>query len=243
MIDLHSHILPGLDDGVRSLEEARELARASLADGVRAIAATPHVREDYPTTADEMEAGVAAVRADLVEHGLQVKVLAGGELSLDALQWLSPAELRRFSLGATGRYLLVEFPYYGWPLALETSLAALGDVGMTAVLAHPERNPDVQERPALLEAAVASGALVQITAASLDGRLGKHSKQTAKALLELGFAHVLASDAHSANVRGAGLLAAARTLKDATLARYLTLEAPAAIIAAEPLRARASRQG
>src|SRR5277367_6032368 len=104
VIDLHSHILPGLDDGVATIEEARELARAALAEGVTAIAATPHVREDYPTTPEQMEAGVAALRADFAEQGIALEVLHGGELDLEFLTTLPDEELRRFTIGQTGRY-------------------------------------------------------------------------------------------------------------------------------------------
>ena len=103
------------------------------------------------------------------------------------------------------------------------------------MLAHPERNPEVQDRPARVEALVEAGALVQVTGASLDGRLGRASKLTAKRLLELGLVHVLASDAHGPHIREGGLAAAAEAVGDDGLARYLTREAPAAIVAGEPV--------
>ncbi|MGH3041432.1 MAG: CpsB/CapC family capsule biosynthesis tyrosine phosphatase, partial [Gaiellaceae bacterium] len=111
MIDLHSHILPGLDDGSRTVEDARALARRAAQDGVTAIAATPHVRSDYPTRPEEMERGVLKLREDFLEHGIHVEVLHGGELDLVALGSLDDDDLRRFSLARSGRYLLLEFPY------------------------------------------------------------------------------------------------------------------------------------
>ena len=99
MIDLHSHILPGLDDGAHTIDDSRELARAAIADGVRSIAATPHVRADYPTGADAMEAGVADLRRDFGEQGIALEVLHGGEIALDRLEDLSREELGRFTLG------------------------------------------------------------------------------------------------------------------------------------------------
>ena len=106
MIDLHSHILPGVDDGVATLAEARELARAALADGATAIAATPHVREDFPTSPGTMEEGVAALRQDFGEQGIELDVLTGGELSLGLLPTLDRDELMRFSLAGSERYVL-----------------------------------------------------------------------------------------------------------------------------------------
>ena len=235
MVDLHSHIVPGVDDGVRSLDDAVRLAEAAGAEGVRAIAATPHVRDDYPTTPEQMEDGVAQVRRRLAEAGVSVEVLHGGEVAIDRIAATSRDDLLRFSLAQTGRYLLVEFPYYGWPLALDGMIRTLGAIGLAAVLAHPERNADVQARPARLEAAVEAGALVQVTAASLDGRLGGSARRTAKDLLKLRLVHVLASDAHGPEIREAGLAAAARSVGDDRLAAFLTTDAPAAVAAGEPV--------
>ena len=240
MIDLHSHILPGIDDGARTLEEARDLARRSAADGVRAIAATPHVRADYPTGATQMEQGVAALRADFAAELIPVEVLTGGEVDLQALADLPPDDLRRFTL-AGGSYLLLEFPYRGWPLGLDTAVHTLCADGLTPLLAHPERNPEVQDRPDRIEALVEAGARVQVTAASVDGRLDQASRSTAFQLFELGLVHVLASDAHGRRIREAGLAGAVRAIGDRALSDYLTNEAPAAIVAGEPLAARTPR--
>ncbi|MDQ4026004.1 MAG: hypothetical protein M3217_11050 [Actinomycetota bacterium] len=230
MIDLHSHILPGVDDGARSLQEARDLALAAAAEGVEAIAATPHVRSDYPTRAERMELGVAELRRDFANEGIAVEILHGGEIELGRLWEIPHGELVRLSLGQTGRYVLLEFPYRGWPPAAKSAIYTLRDIGMTPLLAHPERNPAVQDHPERLQSLVETGAAVQITAASLDGRLGRASQKAAARLLELGLVHVLASDAHGPHIRASGLGAAAGQLGDPALARYLTTEAPAAIV-------------
>jgi protein-tyrosine phosphatase len=235
VIDLHSHILPGLDDGSRTVEDARALAQRAAEDGVTAIAATPHVRSDYPTQPDEMERGVLRLREDFVAQGIQVEVLHGGEIDLESLGSLDDDDLRRFSLARSGRYLLLEFPYSGWPAGLEETVYGLGLRGLTAVLAHPERNRAVQADPGRLGEAVRLGALVQVTAASVDGRIGRSSQKAADRLLESGLAHVLASDAHTPEIREAGLADAAEAVGDDRLATFLTAEAPAAIVAGEPV--------
>jgi protein-tyrosine phosphatase len=245
VIDLHTHILPGIDDGVASIEDACELARRSVLDGVTAIAATPHVRDDYPTTAAQMETAVSALRDELRAAGIAVEILPGAEIALDRLDALDQDELLRFSLAQSRRYLLIEFPYVGWPLALETSLWKVRAAGLVPMIAHPERNREVQERPDRLAPIVAAGALVQITAASLDGRLGTSSRRAARALLAKGIAHVLASDAHGTDVREAGLADAVAAVGDAALARYLTEDVPAAVVAGDavpPPPARQSRR-
>jgi protein-tyrosine phosphatase len=238
VIDLHSHILPGIDDGVETIEEARELARAAVAEGVTAIAATPHVRADYPTSVEEMEAGVAALRADFALQGIPIEVLHGGELDLDFLGGLSDDELRRFSLARTETYLLVETPYRGWPLALESTLFDLRVRGFLTVLAHPERNAEVQGNPERLRPLVDAGVLCQVTGASLEGRLGRGPQKTAAALVGGGLAHLLASDAHQPHVRAFGLRAGREAVGDEALAAYLTETVPAAIATGAPLPVR-----
>jgi protein-tyrosine phosphatase len=233
LIDLHSHILPGLDDGSRTVEDARALARLAAAEGVTAIAATPHVRSDYPTRPEEMERGVLRLREDFLEQGIQVEVLHGGELDLATLATLDDDDLRRFSLARSSRYLLLEFPYSGWPAGLEETVYGLGLRGVLPVLAHPERNREVQSSPERLGEAVRLGALLQLTAASIDGRIGRSSQKAAERLLELGLAHVLASDAHTPEIREAGLADAAEAVRDDRLAAFLTTEAPGAIVAGE----------
>jgi protein-tyrosine phosphatase len=233
VIDLHSHILPGLDDGARTIDDSRELARQAVREGIEAIAATPHVRADYPTSVRQMEDGVARLRRDFEEQGIGLSVLPGAEIDLERLDALSEEELASFTLACSGRYVLLEFPYGGWPLGLEQTVFRLRLRGFQPLLAHPERNREVQERPERLETAVAGGALLQITTASVDGRLGRRCKAAAGRLLELRLAHVLASDAHPPNVREAGYATAIRALADEQLVRYLTAESPTAIVCGE----------
>jgi protein-tyrosine phosphatase len=235
MIDVHCHILPGLDDGARTIEDAREIARAAAGEGITAIAATPHVRDDYPTRPGTMERGVTELRRDFHRHEIPVEVLTGGEVSIAAVWELTADELARFSLGGSGRYLLLECPYTGWPRTLDLAVSAVLGHGMTPVLGHPERNPQVQDRPDLLLDLVERGAIVQVTAASVDGRLGPAPKLAAERLVSLGIVHVIASDAHGPHIRDAGLRAAADALGNNELAVFATSIAPKAIADGEPL--------
>jgi protein-tyrosine phosphatase len=235
MIDLHSHVLPGLDDGARTLEDSLAIARSMEADGIRIVAATPHVRSDYPTTADAMTSSLDEVRAAVAEAGINLDVRGGGEIALTQLRKLDPGELIRFGLGGNPRLLLIEYPYLGRPPELALECERLTDLGIVAVIAHPERNPSVQERPADLEGAVQAGAVVQLTAASVDGRLGRAAANCARRLLELELAHLIASDAHAPGVRHAGMSNAAMAIANNSLAQWLTSHVPAALLADEPL--------
>jgi len=241
MIDLHSHILPGLDDGAETVEGALEMACSAVADGIQAVAATPHVRSDYPTTPEQMEQGVESLREALREASIPLELLPGGEIALDVLPGLEDDELRRFGLGGNPAYLLLETPDFGWPLGLEETLFQLRLRGFTIVLAHPERNDEVQENPGRLERLVEVGTLVQVTAASVDGRLGPVAHKTALRLVELGLAHMLASDAHAPTIRQIGMAGAARAIGDEALARWLTEGVPGAIVGDETLPERPER--
>jgi protein-tyrosine phosphatase len=197
------------------------------------IAATPHVRDDYPTSADAMERGVEQLREELANAAIPLELRSGGELALDRLD-LPADELRRFALGGNSRYLLVETPYTGWPLDFAERLFRLQVVGLTPVLAHPERNGEVQaDAEKRLRPLVEGGALVQLTAASVDGRLGRRARAASTRLLDLGLAHLLASDAHAPSIRAVGMTDAVDAVADANLARWLTDEVPRAILAGE----------
>jgi protein-tyrosine phosphatase len=227
VIDLHSHVLPGLDDGAADLDEALAICRAASDDGIEVLAATPHVRaHDYPTTAEQMEAAFASLAA--AAEGI-LRLVPGGELDLEELR-RPVEELRRFALAGNPRYLLVETPYLGWPLEIGDRFFELRASGITPVLAHPERNADVQQRPELLEPLVSTGTLVQVTAGSVDGRLGRRARSAVAALLERELVHLIASDGHAPSVRAIGMRAAAESLGDEELARWLTVDVPRAIV-------------
>ncbi|HEV8459112.1 MAG TPA: CpsB/CapC family capsule biosynthesis tyrosine phosphatase [Gaiellaceae bacterium] len=225
MIDLHSHVLPGLDDGAADLDESLAICEEAAADGITVMAATPHVRYDHPTTASTMESALAEVRR--VAEGI-IEVFPGGELDLAELD--RPLdELRRFGLGGNPGVLLVETPFSGWPLDLGDRLFRLRAAGFATVLAHPERNAEVQRRPELLEPLVAAGVLVQLTASSVDGRYGGRSHASCFELIERGLAHLIASDVHG-ELRAGGMSAAAEAVGDEELAHWLTDDVPRSIV-------------
>jgi len=230
MIDLHSHLLPGLDDGAPDLEAAVEMARSMAADGVTLVCGTPHVRDDYPTSVEAMREALAQVREAVADAGIAIGVRGGGEIALDRLPKFDAVTRARFGLGGNPMLLLLETPYSNWPLDLPRRCAQLHLDLIVPVLAHPERNPYVQDDPTILEDVVRAGAFVQLTAASVDGRLGRASATCARRLLELELAHCIASDAHGPGVREAGLSSAAEAVGGGAIARWLTYDVPAALL-------------
>jgi protein-tyrosine phosphatase len=241
MIDLHSHVLPGVDDGAVDLDGSLDILRAAAEDGIVKLAATPHVRDDYPTTAPTMERLVDEVNAAARLAAIPVEVLRGGELDLARLDTLDDAELRRFGLGGNARLLLLEFPYVGWPVGLPDRVFRLAARGYEVVLAHPERNSDVQAQPERLRPLVDAGVWVQLTAASVDGRLGRRAEACAHALVEERLAHLVASDAHAPAVRAIGMSSAVEALGDDALGCWFTLDVPAALLAGMPVPPRPER--
>jgi protein-tyrosine phosphatase len=235
VIDLHTHILPGLDDGPVTLEGSVAFARAAVADGTQLVAATPHVRDDYPTRADAMLSAVARLRQALADEAIALDVHPGGEIALGRLGELGSDELASFGLAGNPRYLLVEFPYHGWPFDLGARLLELSAAGITPVLAHPERNPDVANQLDRVGSLVEAGVLLQATAASLDGRGGRRVRSVAFELVERGWVHMVASDAHTPAIRQVGLTPAAHAIGDPDLAAWLTEGVPGAIVAGAEL--------
>jgi protein-tyrosine phosphatase len=233
MIDLHAHILPGLDDGPRTIESAVAMARVAAAAGTRAIATTSHIDHGYRLGPEELEAARAALAARLAEEGVELELLAGGEVAPARLKDLDDGALRRLALGG-GPYLLLECPLSPVGAAMEPLVAELQRRGFGVLLAHPERSPTFVREPARLAPMIERGALAQLTTGSLTGEFGGTVRRAATAMLERRLVHVLASDAHHEVHRSPDLRAAADGLGD-RLAEWMTIAVPAAIVAGDPL--------
>ena len=194
MIDLHCHILPGVDDGSLDVRDSLAMGRQAVNDGIEAICATPHIRHDHDVRIEEVAGRVEELNAALRDEGVPVTVLQGGEVAETAVEGLGEEELSRAALGA-GRWILLE-PAPG-PLgdSLMRRVEHLAERGHRALIAHPERHlsADMYERIAAL---VAGGALVQATA---DYFLRQRTADGMRALAEAGLVHVLGSDAHSSH--------------------------------------------
>lgn len=202
MIDIHSHILPGLDDGAVSLEEALAMARCAVAEGIRQMVATPHVTTGlYTNTREAILAAIVQFRRVLLEKEIPLTILPGAEYHLepDLPRRLGQGEL--LTINDTGRYLLVELPTALVPEYTATVFYELQLQGVTPVIAHPERNAGFAREHFLLHKLVERGALVQLTAGSLTGIFGPAATAAARAFLEQGCVHFIASDAHSSTGR------------------------------------------
>lgn len=203
MIDIHAHILPGLDDGSPDLETSLEMAALAAESGVTAITATPHYAVFGPQAQCQKDAVLEAVedfRQALARENIKLKVFAGMEIfgTPEIPELLADGALMGL---ADTRYPLVEFPFFGYAAQATDLLDTLCRDGWHPVVAHPERYTYIQEDPALLNLWVQMGCLLQINKGSLLGRFGRREAALSHALVQRGFAFAVASDAHSSSFR------------------------------------------
>lgn len=241
MIDLHSHLLPGIDDGPRSDDDSVLMASAAVADGVSVMAATPHLRRDHPTVVPtELAARCERLSSRLQAEGIALEVVTGGEVDVYWGRSASDEDLRLVSYGQRGTWLLVETPYAAVTDLFDELIFTLTARGFRTLLAHPERNPSFQRQPERLRALVERGSLLQITAHALVAAERRSpTRRLAESLVRESLAHVLASDAHHpSGRRNVGLGEAARAADQLVpgAGAYMTEEAPRAILSGrEPL--------
>jgi len=198
-VDLHLHLLPGVDDGAADDAAAVEHARRLAAEGVRDVTVTPHINRHWPLEVASIPERVRALEHLLEDRGIGVRVRAGGELDARHARALADAELDLIAQGPAGsRWLLVEAPFRGLDREFADDCAALAQRGFGAVIAHPERarNAGTPDGVAALRSLLGTGAVAQVNVCSLLGNNGLDVQETAVSLLRSGMAHVIASDGH-----------------------------------------------
>lgn len=241
MVDLHSHILPGLDDGAVDLEASMAFARAAAADGTETIVATPHVSLSYDTPPAAIHDGVESLRAALREAGVELELAAGAEVAASRLSELDDETLHSLCIGQ-GPYLLVESPYSAAPF-FDEQVFGLQTRGFRPLLAHPERCPLFQRDRARLERLVAQGVLCSVTAGSVSGRFGRAVRRFTHDLLRAQLVHDISSDGHDTGRRPPGLSVAVESLRSdlpelSPQADWYTREVPAAVVRGRPIPSR-----
>jgi protein-tyrosine phosphatase len=214
-VDLHFHLLPGVDDGPTSVQESVELAAMAVADGTGTVVCTPHVRDvDVPS----VPARVEELRARLRAEGVPLDVVVGAEVAQDDVYGMSDAALEIAAHGPPGRrWILLEAPLQLDPAELFDAVAEVRARGYGLLIGHPERCPGLMTREGGLDELTAGGALLQVNGSSLTGRHGEQARAWALDLALRGRAAVIASDAHRPS-RGPVLGAAVAELTAAGLA-------------------------
>jgi protein-tyrosine phosphatase len=235
MVDIHSHILPGVDDGAKSWEMALEMCRMAAADGIKHMVATPHANDQFAYNRRQHEEAIAQLR-EKVNGAVELSLGCDFHMSFDNIQALrrNPAE---FCIGRTN-YLLVEFSDFAVSRQMVEMMKEFLDNGLRPIVTHPERNPMLQQNLKMIVEMAEIGSVIQVTASSFTGFWGSGPKKTAKWLLKNGALHVLATDSHD-QVRRKPILSKARAavaeLAGQEIADSLVSKNPEAIVRGESL--------
>lgn len=234
MIDLHCHILPGIDDGPVDIQTSIEMARIAAGDGIETIVATPHIKDSLHPV-DELYKRVSDLNFHLEKQNIPVKVLPGGDVSA----MLNSSYMKDYVIN-NSRYILLEFPHSYLPRNNKEILFSLAVQGLCPIITHPERNLAILKKPDLLFDMLHSNVLVQITAGSLTGEFGRNEQACASYLLQKRAVHFIATDGHSTDFRrpvlSAGLKYAAKIV-GRKRAEKLVWDNPGAVLKDEPVLA------
>ena len=200
-VDIHCHLLPGIDDGASSLEESLAMAKMAAADGIETMICTPHQCGNYACNrGDDIRTAVAELQIALERDGVPISVLAGADVRIESNLIEQVARGEVLSLADRRQHILLELPHELY-IPLEPLLAELKSAGMVGILSHPERNQGIISQPALVRPLVEMGGLMQVTAGSLIGAFGEPIRRLSEQLLTEGLVHFIATDAHGVRSR------------------------------------------
>ncbi len=213
MIDIHSHILPGLDDGAATIEEAIAMASCAVRDGIKQMVVTPHVKtRTYPSKQTILNT-MASLQGVLQEKGIDLVLLGGGEYRIDPELSRQLARGELLTVNDRGRYLLIEFSDVAVPDYTVELFDEIIEQGVIPVIAHPERNSVFIEDHSRLYELLANGALAQLTSGGITGYFGEEIKEASRSFLEKGYVQFVASDAHNRSGQLAQFRPAVREVK------------------------------
>lgn len=215
MIDLHCHILPGIDDGAKTMEDSLEMAQAAVEEGITHIVATPHHRSHHwVNDKQKVQKLVDEVQNELDQENIPLTLFPGQEVRIhgDILDNIDKNEIQ--FIDEQGQYLLVEFPTATVPTYTERLFFEMQSRGVTPIIVHPERNHAIADDSNILKNLVEKGALAQLTAVSYTGGLGSKIQKFSKQLIEAKLVHFIASDAHNNTNRPFHMKEAMELLED-----------------------------
>ncbi|MCK4738943.1 MAG: hypothetical protein KAT46_03250 [Deltaproteobacteria bacterium] len=218
MVDIHCHILPEIDDGASCMDEALEMCRLAVDDGITKIVATPHYNPDlFNTSLKKVPELLSKLKVAVSEAGLPLELFSAAEVALapGVLEKVRTSSSLTFGgLENQIRYFLAELPANVLPPNWDSYLLSHYSEGLIPILVHPERDNSIAKRPEILDKFIAGGGVLQITAGSITGELGERALHTSAEFLEKGYVHIIASDAHSSGFRKPALSEAARVASD-----------------------------
>ncbi|MDQ0200749.1 tyrosine-protein phosphatase [Neobacillus ginsengisoli] len=200
MVDIHCHILPGIDDGAKNVDDSINMAKQAEKEGIHTIIATPHFNSQYDNRRLLILDKVEELNRVLQKEKINVKILAGQEPRIYG-EIIEDFEANQIQTLNDSQYLFIEFPSSNVPRYTDKLLYDIQVKGLTPIIVHPERNAELMERPETLYRFVEKGALTQVTASSLCGYFGKKIKNFSIQLVEANLTHFIASDAHNVSSR------------------------------------------
>lgn len=232
MVDIHCHMIPGIDDGAANLAEALQMARLAVNDGIGTVICTPHQLGNFQhNVGDAVRKATQQFQSALQQARIPLRVLPGADVRIEEAMMNGLQAGAVLSLADQRRHVLLELPHELY-FPLEPVLAKLKAAGMTGILSHPERNRGILQQPELLPALVAGGCLMQVTAGSILGTMGESCQELARWMLAEGLVHFVASDAHGVKTRRPLLHQAFREvarLTDEVTAQELFVRHPACV--------------
>jgi len=236
LIDLHCHILPGVDDGPSTVEESLSMARQALADGIQTMVATPHtLNEIYDNPASEVTARVSRLQDRFRKEKLALNLCPGSDAHICVQMASRIMAGDAATINNSGRYVLVEFPVQAIPSGYREELFQLKLQGITPIITHPERNLVFQNRLDIIYSLVEMGCLIQITAMSVTGEFGEEAMAYSHRLLDFRLAHIIATDGHSPENRppvlSPAVEVAARIMGSMAAAKEMVVARPEAVLA------------
>jgi protein-tyrosine phosphatase len=238
MIDLHSHILPGVDDGSPNIETSLDMARMAVDEGIEIMACTPHFMPGlYHNNVADIQQRVLALNEILISNNIDLPLVCGGDVHIrpDFIECLQEGSVPCIN---NSRYVLFEPPHVMMPLRLETLLFNIQIAGYVPIITHPERLAWIEQHYPAIERMVEAGAWMQITAGSLTGRFGHRPQYWAQRMLQDGLVHIMATDAHNLGSRPPKLAKAFEMACNeigVTEARNLVLTRPHAVLTDVPV--------
>ncbi|WP_371017778.1 tyrosine-protein phosphatase [Pseudalkalibacillus sp. JSM 102089] len=214
MIDIHSHILPGIDDGAKNIDDSLAMARQAFNQGITKVVASPHNKNGtFDNTKPSIIQDVAILNKELQREGIDLEILPGQENRIygELVEELEGSDL--LTVNDKGVYMLIEFPSSHLPRYANKLLFDLQVKGIVPIIVHPERNREIIENPERLYNLVKEGALTQLTGTSVTGKMGKKIQKFSFDLIQHNLSHFVASDAHNIDSRPFDLLEAFETVE------------------------------
>lgn len=198
MIDIHTHVVPGIDDGPQSFEESIEIVKRAVRDGIKVMVATPHILETpSESICKKISNAILGLKQRIISKGIDIQIISGAELFISPELPHKIKDHTQLTINNGNKYALIELPVQEIPVFTQQTIFELLVSGIRPIISHPERYIEIQRNPGKLFDLVQKGVLTQVNAGSLMGRYGKKAQKTAKTLLSYNLIHTIGSDVHS----------------------------------------------